>query len=108
MTSAWPVSPVQTSLYVGFFTFPPAYPETTFDTPFKRWKIASVHQKHPLPKVASASSVFAADSLFIAVGFSEFLSCPQDKPANSIITGNRIPDFIRFAVLTQQGTKMVS
>jgi len=31
---------------------PPVYPETADWTPFKRWKIASVHQKQPAAKVA--------------------------------------------------------
>ena len=52
IASACPVVPLQTSLYAGFFMCPPVYPETTLTTPSRRWKTASVHQKHPLAKIA--------------------------------------------------------
>src|SRR5213080_4606350 len=53
-TSAWPVVPVQTSSYDGFATRPPEYPDCTCSTPFKSWKAASRHQKHPPARVATS------------------------------------------------------
>src|SRR5712692_5009037 len=53
-TSAWPVVPVQTSSYDGFAACPPAYPDWTFSTPFKSWKAASRHQKHPPARVTTS------------------------------------------------------
>src|SRR5437667_12287602 len=53
-TSACPVSPVHTCLYVGLGTEPPAYPETTSSTPSRSSKTASRHQKHPPASVATS------------------------------------------------------
>src|SRR5690606_3057277 len=50
----------------GLGTCPPLYPEETFFTPSSCSKIASVHQKHPVPKVAV--------SVFLLVIFSEKFS----------------------------------
>src|SRR3989344_6432050 len=54
VTSAWPVRPVDTSSYVGFGLVPPAYPGITDTTPLSILKTASVHQKHPPPKIATS------------------------------------------------------
>src|SRR3990172_6044133 len=53
-TSACPVSPVHTCLYVGSGTCPPEYPETTSVTPSRSSKTASRHQKHPAASVATS------------------------------------------------------
>src|SRR5690606_38196579 len=70
-TSAWPVSPEQTSRYVGFpGAVPPVYPETTFSTPFISFNTASMHQKHPPPTVANSilvSVIFKLLFLFFVI-----------------------------------------
>src|SRR5712692_2180435 len=58
-TSACPVSPLQTCSYVGFSTCPPEKPDSTLSTPLSCVKTASVHQKHPPPRVATSCSTMS-------------------------------------------------
>ena len=44
---------VSGDLYVGFFVWPPVYPDTTFITPSYWSKGFTMHQKHPPANVAN-------------------------------------------------------
>lgn len=69
------------------------YPETTFSTPFSCWKMASVHQKQPLAKVAISSP--AVLSVMVGFGLGWLHASRGSNTMNVLI--------ILIVILTKQG-----
>ena len=59
---------------------PPAYPDSTFVTPFTLAYTASTHQKQPPARVATSNESFISTFIISPLGFSLF-DCAQEARA---------------------------